>query len=140
MQLCEAAVEDAWVEQGMYLLFWGKLSVTASRVHHFPPQSNYSRFHLATPLCPPQCTMMVTYDALRFWDQELKLGQTAALYVAGSHSAASNKIRESRVGSFAFQFLQNFQHACFYIKFSGMNHYAATKKPTSLNSDWPITA
>lgn len=44
------------------LLFWGKLSVTALRVHHFPPRSNCSRFHPAALLSPPRCTTTVTRD------------------------------------------------------------------------------
>lgn len=44
-----------WKRQEMFLLFGGKLCVTALRVHHFSLQSNYSWFHLTTRLCPPHC-------------------------------------------------------------------------------------
>lgn len=123
--------------QGMYLLSWGKLSVTALRVHHFSLRSNYSRFHLATLLCPPQCTMMETYDRTENQGWGLKAGKNCcwnatlfscffSLYIVDSHSAASNKL------------LQLYQQLCCktygkvskmhgFIKVSGMNHYSTIK-------------
>lgn len=56
----------------MYLLFWGKLSVTALRVHHFSLRYNYSWFHLATLLCPPRCNMIVMYGRIEI--QRVKVG------------------------------------------------------------------
>lgn len=87
----------------MYRLLGGKLPVTALRVHHFSPRSNYSWFHLATLLCPPQRTMVVTYNRTESQGPRVKDGgKTAAgmrrhyivlisQHILDTHSAVSNK-------------------------------------------------
>lgn len=107
---------------GMYLLFWGKLCVTAMRVHHLSLRSNYSRFHLATPLCPLRFRMMAT--SLRFKDKLLKLEIIAVwkwiafiycfLFASWTHTSLNLTTYLIGTRNFAFQLLQNPYRVCLY--------------------------
>lgn len=122
---------------GMYRLLGGKLTVTALRVHHFSPRTNYSRFHLATLLCPPQCTMVVTYNRTDSQGPRVKDGEKWLLGCSVSKLFWFLSTSWTHTQLSPTKYIFSKTHV--FIK---LNNYGRRKKKksTPLNSNCPIIA